>query len=190
MNTMDSLGINLADTAGDVVLRDGTRVHIRPIRPEDDQALVDAFDHMSPQSVYQRFFAALPQLSDEMAFRLSHVNYTNRMALVAETAETDPPRLMGVGRYERLEDDVGAHSDVVELGLTVIDEWHGRGLGRLLLRAILRVAARNGIYRYHAEILADNRKILHLLSTEARIVSSSSSGGITTLHLESLSETP
>ena len=48
-----------------------------------DHALVDAFDGLSPQSVYQRFFAALPHLTEEMAHRLSHVNYTSRMALVA-----------------------------------------------------------------------------------------------------------
>lgn len=177
----------LAEAAGDAVLRDGTRVHIRPIRPEDDHILVDAFDHLSPQSVYQRFFAALPELSQDMAFRLSHVNYTDRMALVAETAETDFPQLMGVARYEPISPASG-HTDVVELGLVVLDEWHGRGLGRILLREILRVARRNGIYRYTADIIADNRKILRLLSTEARILSTRTAGGVTTLQLASRSK--
>jgi acetyltransferase len=172
-----------AQPAGDVVLRDGTRVHIRPIRPEDDHALVNAFDSLSPQSVYQRFFSAMPELSDQMAWHLSHVNYTNRMALVAETAEDNPPKLMGVGRFEPLDDP--ARPEVVELGLIVWDEWHGRGLGRILLRETLRVAARHGFHRFSAEILADNRKILHLLATEAKVVESKSSGGVTSLLLES-----
>lgn len=184
---------SLAEAAGDVVLRDGTRVHIRPIRPEDDHILVNAFDHLSPQSVYQRFFTALPELSQDMAFHLSHVNYTDRMALVAETApadfsrEADFPQLMGVARYEPI-NAPGERTDVVELGLVVLDEWHGRGLGRILLREILRVARRNGIYRYTADIIADNRKIIRLLSTEARILSSKHNGSITTLQLASRSE--
>ena len=90
------------EAGNDLALRDGTRVHIRPIQPEDDHALVEAFHHMSPQTIYQRFFAALPELSPDMAWRFSHVNYTNRMALVAETADSDPPQLMAVGRYERM----------------------------------------------------------------------------------------
>jgi GNAT superfamily N-acetyltransferase len=175
-------GITLSEAAGDVVLRDGTRVHIRPIRPEDDHALVDFFDHLSPQSVYQRFFTQLLELSEGMAFQLSHVNYTNRMALVAETT-TDPPEIMGIGRYAPV-DDTPPEERIVELGLTVLDRWQGRGLGRVLMRETLRVAVRNGFVRYRADILADNRKILHLLATEARVVEAKSSGGVTSLLLE------
>jgi GNAT superfamily N-acetyltransferase len=209
-----------AEAGSDLALRDGTRVHIRPIRPEDDHALVEAFHHMSPQTIYQRFFAALPELSADMAWRFSHVNYTNRMALVAETADSDPPQLMAVGRYERTRcestrsapthpettrrgwaDPGSTHSepshpdpgyapnqgsDSAELGLVVLDQWQGLGLGRILLRQILAVAARNGITRFTADILADNRRMLHLLATEARVVQSKSSGGVTTLLLSSL----
>ena len=58
----------------DVTLRDGAKVHIRPIRPEDDHVLVDLFHHLSPQSIYQRFFTAMPELTPGMARYLSHVN--------------------------------------------------------------------------------------------------------------------
>jgi RimJ/RimL family protein N-acetyltransferase len=167
-----------ADAAGDVLLRDGTRVHIRPIRPEDDRVLVEGFHQMSPLTVYQRFFSALPELSEDMAWHLSHVNYTNRMALIAETADANSPQLMGVARYDRT-----PGADVSELGLVVLDQWQGRGLGRILLREILRVAARNGLHRFTADILADNRRMLHLLATEAEIVESKSSAGVTTLLL-------
>jgi GNAT superfamily N-acetyltransferase len=186
------LCVSIPTEAGNnLALRDGTRVHIRPIRPEDDHALVKAFHHMSPQTIYQRFFAALPELSPDMAWRLSHVNYTNRMALVAETADSDPPQLMAVGRYERTPRPEPTHEsnqnpDTAELGLVVLDRWQGLGLGRILLRQILAIAARNGITRFTADILADNRRMLHLLATEARVIESKSSGGITTLLVSSL----
>lgn len=189
-----------AGAGNDLALRDGTRVHIRPIRPDDGPVLVEAFHHLSPQTIYQRFFAALPELSQDMAWRFSHVNYTNRMALVAETADSDPPQLMAVGRYDRTRSEPmrsgPAHpepthepsddADTAELGLVVLDEWQGRGLGRILLRQILAVAATHGITRFTADILADNRRMLHLLATEARVVRSKSSGGVTTLLLSSL----
>jgi RimJ/RimL family protein N-acetyltransferase len=175
-----------ADLSDNLTLRDGTRVHIRPIRPEDDHALVEAFHHMSPQTVYQRFFAALPELSEEMAWRFSHVNYTNRMALVAEIPDSDPPQVLAVARYERAPRlEPNADGPVAELGLVVVDEWQGRGLGRILLRRLLAVAATHGITRFTADILADNRRMLHLLSTEARVCHSQSSGGVTALLLSS-----
>jgi len=160
-----------------MTLRDGSRFQIRPIRPEDHRALQGMFRHLSPQSVYQRFFAALPELTDELAWKLSHVNYTNRMALVAET-EGDSPEIVGVARYDRAEEP-----GVAELGLAIVDEWQGRGLGRILIRELMKVAERNGITRFIADVLADNRRMIHLLATEMKIASVKSSGGVTTFKL-------
>ena len=142
--------------SADHTLRDGSRVHIRPIRPEDDHALVEAFERMSPETVYQRFFAPLPELSEDTAWRLSHVDYSSRMALVAECEDSNPPGLIAIARYERTEDP-----GVVELGLVVLDPWQNRGLGRIMIRALLEAAAQNGITRFRAEILSDNRRIVH-----------------------------
>ena len=180
-----------SEAGNDLALRDGTRVHIRPIRPEDDHVLVEAFDHMSPQTVYQRFFAALPELSAGMAWHLSHVNYTSRMALVAETADSNAPQLMAVARYERVPRTTATDDpEVAELGLVVVDEWQGRGLGRILIRQILAVAALHGITRFTADSLADNRRMLHILATEAHVCQSKTTGGVTTLLLSSTPEPP
>jgi GNAT superfamily N-acetyltransferase len=160
----------------EATLKDGTRVSIRPIRPEDDGALVEVFEHLSPQTVYQRFFTAMPELTPGMARYLSHVNYRSRMALVAEV----DGHLVGVGRYERTPDP-----EVVELGLVVLDEWQNRGLGRVLLRETLRVAQSNGIHRFRADVLSENRRMLRLLATEAEVVSRKMEAGVTTLHLKS-----
>src|SRR6185437_2418335 len=121
----------------DVTLKDGTIAHIRPIRPEDDHFLVDAFQRLSPESVYQRFFTAMPELTPGMARYLANVNYTNRFALVAEI----DGELVAVARYERTGD-----AGVVELGLVVLDNWQNRGLGRVLLRRIVETAEANGIH--------------------------------------------
>ena len=159
----------------EITLRDGSRITIRAIRPDDDHALVGTFHHMSPESIYQRFFAALPDLSEDMAWHLSHVNYTNRMALVAEAADA-PGELIAVARYERTDDP-----EVVELGLAVVDAWQNRGLGRIMLRQLMDVALANGLTRFRAEVLSDNRRMIHLLASEATVVDVKSRSAITTI---------
>ncbi len=160
----------------ETLLKDGTTAHIRPIRPEDDRALVEIFDRLSPQTVYQRFFTAMPELTPGMARYLSHVNHRTRLALVAEVEG----EVVGVGRYERTPDP-----DVAELGLVVLDDWQNRGLGRILLHETLRAAAENGIRQFRADVLADNRRMLRLLAAETEIVSRKFEAGIVSLVLRS-----
>lgn len=161
-----------ADTKA--TLKDGSQVHIRPIRPEDDNRLVETFRHLSPETVYQRFFTSMRELTPVMARYLASAHYVNRMALIAESEPGS--HLIGIARYERTDDP-----KVVELGLVVIDEWQNRGLGRILLREILRTAERNGIHRFRAEVLAENRRMLRLLTTECEIQERKIEAGVTTL---------
>jgi GNAT superfamily N-acetyltransferase len=154
----------------EVALKDGTLLHIRPIRPEDDQVLVESFRHLSPQTVYQRFFTNMSELTPSMARYLANAHYVNRMALVAESGS----EFMGVARYERTEDPA-----VVELGLLVADEWQNRGLGRILLREILRIAEQNGIHKFRADVLAGNQRMLHLLAGETDVIWRKTEAGVT-----------
>jgi GNAT superfamily N-acetyltransferase len=153
----------------DFTLKDGTIVHIRPIRPGDDHALIEIFKHLSPQSVYQRFFQALPELSPGMAVYLANAHYTDRMALVAEAGG----EMIGVGRYERTSDP-----GVADLALVLLDEWQNRGLGRILLREILKVGKSNGIRRFRADVLAENRRMLRLLAQESQILEQKTEAGV------------
>ena len=154
----------------DVTLRDGATVHIRPIQPDDDHVLVELFQHLSPQSVYQRFFTALPELSPGMAHYLSHVNYTNRFALVAESGG----EVAGVGRYERTNEP-----GLVELSLVIADAWQSRGLGRILLRETIKAAESNGIHRFRADVLSENRRMLRLLMEETQVIEKKTDAGVT-----------
>jgi RimJ/RimL family protein N-acetyltransferase len=156
----------------DITLTDGTRVHIRPIRPEDDRVLVELFSRLSPETVYQRFFSALPELSPGMARHLADAHETNRQAMAAEVDS----EVVAVARYEST-----SELGVVELALVVADAWQNRGLGRILLRAILRAAEANGIHRFRADVLAENRRMLRLLATEGEIYDRKTEAGVSTL---------
>ena len=123
-------------------------------------------------TIYQRFLAAVTELTPTMARYLSSVDHCKRVALIAET-DTEP---IGVARYEVTRDP-----DSVELGLLVIDAWQNRGLGRILLREIIRAAEENGIHRFCAYVLGENRRMLRLLASECQIQGSTAEAGMIAL---------
>src|SRR5258707_2147692 len=84
-------------------LADGTRVHVRPIVPEDEPLLIEAVAAMSERTVDFRFFSPLKRLPDALAHRLAAVDYNDRFALVGTTHRPDgKERIVGVARYHRL----------------------------------------------------------------------------------------
>ena len=88
---------HLADLARDEQTKGGVTVHLRPIRPDDAARLVEFHKGLSTRSVYRRFFFVHPSLSPAEVERFTHVDYVDRLAIVA----VDDLRLVAVGRYER-----------------------------------------------------------------------------------------
>jgi GNAT superfamily N-acetyltransferase len=110
-----------------VVLRDGVRVTLRPVAPDDRQRLVESFAGLSEESRYRRFFAAKTGLTESELDYLVDVDHCDHEAIVAIDRSNDA--LLGVARYVRWPDD----PEVAEVAVTVADDWQGRGLGRALL---------------------------------------------------------
>ena len=50
-----SMTLSAFDYSADVVLRDGSTVHLRPIRPDDDLRLLDMLHRMSEEALSYRF---------------------------------------------------------------------------------------------------------------------------------------
>ena len=141
-----------------VSLRDGTLVRMRLIVPQDAPRLVALYDRLSRDSRYHRFFAAMQRLPPDWARFLANVDYRTRLALVVESPE-DPGALIAVARYE----PAGAPG-TAEVAFVVQDAWQDRGLGSVLFGELLRAAAANGIQRFRAWVLADNRRMLDLIT--------------------------
>lgn len=142
-----------------VSLRDGTRVTIRPVIPDDKERFLDGFSRLSPRSRYRRFMAPLDELTPDMLAQFTEVDYVDHFAYVALLADEPGERGIGVARYVRLEDE----PDVAEAAVTVIDEFQGRGLGTILLEALGEVALENGIRSFRGYLLLENRPMLELL---------------------------
>jgi GNAT superfamily N-acetyltransferase len=150
-----------------IFLRDGTPVRVRPILSEDKAEVVRAFERLSLQSRYQRFFSPLRELSPSLLEYLTEINYVDHFAYGAFGIAQSEPMLIGVARYIRLADDPQS----AEVAIAVIDDYHRRGLGKQLLCALARAAVGNGIIRFLGNSLWENRPMLGLLrQAKARII--------------------
>jgi hypothetical protein len=95
---------DIARLEGPLQLHDGHVIHVRVIRPHDDEQLRAFHRHLSPDAIMFRFFHMLPELPAPDAERFTHVDYVNRMALLATTGSAAPEEILGVVRYDRTED--------------------------------------------------------------------------------------
>ena len=143
----------------EVALRDGTKIRLRPITPEDKDALVDGFRRMSPESRYRRFMGAVDHLTAEQLRYLTELDYVDHYAVVAFALDTPGQPGIGVARYVRSSDE----PTVAEAAVGVVDDYQGRGVGTLLLTALGAVALENGITRFRAYFFEENAPIKQLL---------------------------
>src|SRR6266511_659194 len=169
-----SAGVYPRELERPVVLRDGAYLRIRPIRPDDEPRLVDLYGRLSRYTVYQRFFTVMRRLPPDWAHFFANVDYRRRLALVAERDTPAGVELVGVGRYEP-----GEEPDAAEVAFVVEDGWQGLGLGAVLLTDVLRAGVARGIHRFRAFTLADNYRMLRLLSELTDVRERKTEDGVT-----------
>jgi RimJ/RimL family protein N-acetyltransferase len=145
----------------ELTLRDGSEVRVEPIRPEDKDALARAFEQLSEQSRYRRFLAPMDRLSPTMLAYLTEVDHHDHEALVA--FESGSEEVVGVARYVR---DEGTSA---EAAVTVGDDWQGRGLGTALTSLLAGRALDEGIDRFTALLLAENKEMIALLESVGHV---------------------
>jgi GNAT superfamily N-acetyltransferase len=138
----------------EVRLRDGTSLLVRPIRPDDADALVALHARLSADTIYRRYFGARPHLSPADVVRFTNVDGRARFALVG-VRDGD---LVAVARYEG--DLVAA---AAEIAVVVDDALQRRGVGRLLLGRLVDIAHENGFATLTADVLTGNAAMLGLL---------------------------
>jgi GNAT superfamily N-acetyltransferase len=155
---VDGVGAPLAEEdSGSVELLDGTSVPYHAIAPDNASALQRFHHRLSERSIYLRFFAAKPELSDRKAGYFTNVDRINRFALVA----LDPERegeIIGVVSFDREGD-----TERAEYAAAVEDRWQGRGLGLALTRCLIEAALKRGIRVFTGVLLPENKRMLNLL---------------------------
>ena len=164
--------------SGYVLLRDGSRAYLRPIRRDDAPRLQAAFAHLSPETVLHRFFSLMPELKATQARHFAEVDYTNRMALVATTSADMGAEGLAVVRY----DCTSATS--AEIAFVVVDAWQGRGLAFAMLWRLVPYARAQGIEQLVAVVMPDNQHMLSLLRKAGLPLTSRIEGGAVVVTLD------
>lgn len=143
----------------DFKLRDGRRVRIRPVVPGDEALVADGMARLSPRSRFYRFHRPVDQLSAEELGRLTATDGSNHVAWGA--IALDEPGMPGVGiaRYVRGREEPTR----AEVAVTVVDDFQGAGLGRILAQTLALTALENGISRFVVRVMPSNTAGLRLL---------------------------
>ena len=141
---------------GSIELRYGHRLPIRPIRPEDEPRLQEAFLRITPEDVRLRFFSPLRVLHHDFAAQLAQIDYDRAMAFVVlEEPGDEGSSIVGVARLNADPDRERA-----EYAVTVRSDWQGRGLGYALMRKMIDYARSKGIRELFGYVLRENESML------------------------------
>lgn len=139
----------------DVSLKNDIKVQLRPIRPEDAEAIQSLVRDMSPESRYFRFMHTINELSPFMAAQFTKLDYDRQMAFAA-TDKND--KVVGACRYMMSNDRLSG-----DFGISIREDWKGCGLASSLMQLLMEHAAAQGLQTLHGDVLRSNRPMQRLM---------------------------
>ncbi len=141
-------------------LKDGTRLILRPIRPEDEPLIIDFHRELSEHSVRQRYFEFLSldkRVAHDRLIRICFNDYDREWTLVAEIAKDYKRQIIGVGRLMRIPD-----TSYAQFKMIIADAYHNLGLGKQLLQQLLHIAREEKIGTVDGYILSENEGMISI----------------------------
>ena len=139
-------------------LRDGRRVGIRALRPDDRAELLAAVGRTSPESLYRRFFTVKRGFTEQEVAYFLNIDFVEHVALVAVLEEAGGPVIVGGARYIVIE------PGSAEVAFAVIDQYQGLGIGQALMRHLAGIARGVGIRELIADVLPENAAMLKVFA--------------------------
>jgi acetyltransferase len=142
----------------DWMMRDGTPVLLRPMRPEDEPLVSDFFTKCSEETVYFRYFKLIKKWTHEMLIRFTQNDYDRELGLMAVSQPPAPQAMLGVSRLV-----MAADRSTAEFAVIIADPWQGKGLGYKLLEEVINIAREQGVILLHGDVLAQNQPMLDMV---------------------------
>lgn len=157
-----------------LTLPSGEKAVIRPIGTQDSHLLTEALDHLSPESRYQRFFFPKHCFTQGELNQLTHSDGIVHLALGMATLDeqNNEKEPLAVARCVR---DTPTQTEA-QIAIVVADQWHGQGLGTIMLEDMSVRALSVGITHWRAHYLSRNEAVRQLLQKVALRLSESSEG--------------
>jgi acetate---CoA ligase (ADP-forming) len=141
-----------SNLVSDVVLRDGSTVRIRPARPDDLARVQDYLLGLSPETRRLRFWTVAVNIG-ELAEKIVDVDYRDHLTLLVLRGGDDGT-MIGGAQYSRMDEGRA------EIGMSVADEWQGKGIGSILLGQLAQAAGERGVTILVAEVLPENHGMI------------------------------
>ncbi len=138
-------------------LRDGELVFLRPLKLTDESLVREMFYKLSPDSVHSRFFRMITSMEHEKLQDFLKVDYDADMALVILTGKDEDARLIAIAHYNK-----NPRTNFAEASFLVRDDWQGKGIGTVLMTALVETSRRHGISGFTASVLAANTGMLRI----------------------------
>ena len=135
-----------------MLLADGTQIGFRPIHPTDGPRMRSLFYELSQQTLYYRFMRDVKHVPRKQIKDFVYIDHRNDIAVVGTVPEAEGERIVAIGRYY-----LDPTSNLAEVAFVVHDEWQRRGIGTFLFEHLKKIARRNGIRGFTAEVLSQNR---------------------------------
>jgi acyl-CoA hydrolase/RimJ/RimL family protein N-acetyltransferase len=137
--------------------KEGVEVLLRPVKISDEPLLKDFFYSLSDNSLYRRFVSTRQDMPHDRLQDFVVIDYTREMVILAMLAEEDKETLVGVGQYSI---NTGSHD--AEVAFVIKDEYQNQGIGTELLSYLTQLAKRQGLHGFTAEVLAENKPMMHV----------------------------
>ncbi len=184
------LSADLADVEGKILvgprelhttmlLANGTQLGFRPIHPTDEPRMRHLFYELSQQTIYYRFMSRMKWVSRKQIQDFVYVDHRNDVAIVGTLPEAHGEDILAIGRYY-----LDPATNRAEVAFVVHDDLQGRGVGKFLLSHLIKVARRQGIRGFTAEVLRENKAMQSVFHRSECKVKSRLAGNVYSFELD------
>ena len=155
------------------LMEDGTQVNFRSIRPTDEPHMRDLIYNLSQETIYYRFMSHQQRFTTRQIQDFVYIDHRRDVAVVATLPEVQGDQIIAVGTYY-----LNESTNKAEVAFVVRDSWQGKGLGTFIFQHLIKIAKRNGIAGFTAEVLRDNERMQSVFNNSGLNVSSSLEEGV------------
>lgn len=155
------------------LLNDGTQVDFRSIRPTDEPDMRDLIHNLSQETIYYRFMSHQQRFTSRQIQDFVYIDHRRDVAVVATLPEVQGDQIIAVGTYY-----LNESTNKAEVAFVVRDSWQGKGLGTFIFQHLIKIAKRNGISGFTAEVLRENERMQSVFNHSGLRVSSHLEEGV------------
>jgi acyl-CoA hydrolase/RimJ/RimL family protein N-acetyltransferase len=157
----------------------GLKLLMRPVRMSDEPILKDFFYSLSDRSIYRRFISSRKDMHHERLQEFVIIDYTREMVVLAVLQHLQKEIVVGVAQYGKQEQ---AHQ--AEVAIVIRDDYQNKGIGTELLSYVTYLAKKEGLLGFTAEVLVENRPMLHLFEKMGFYIEKRSGSGVYELRMQ------